>query len=159
MIFVTVGSQMPFDRLIVAMDVWAAAQPNPTNIFAQIGASSFRPTALRWSQSLTPAEFKEAVSAADIIVAHAGMGSVLTAMELGKSLVLMPRQGALQETRNDHQIATAKWLAKREGIFVAMDETVLPIALAAALEAAQRTITIAPYASPTLIEAIRKFVG
>lgn len=159
MIFVTVGSQMPFDRLIVAMDAWAAAQPNPINIFAQIGSSSYRPTTLRWNQSLTPGEFKEAVSTADIIVAHAGMGSVLTAMEMGKSLVLMPRLGDLQETRNDHQIATAKWLAKRDGIFVAMDETELPLALAKAITAAQRTVTIAPYASPTLIDAIKKFVG
>jgi UDP-N-acetylglucosamine transferase subunit ALG13 len=157
-IFVTVGSQMAFDRLIRAVDAWAAgADAGP--VFAQIGPSDYLPRCLEYRQSLTPAEFTAAVAAAEVIVAHAGMGSVLTAMELGKPLVLMPRRGDLLETRNDHQLATARWLAQRPGIFVALDEAQLPTALAAARASAQGTATIAAHAAPELLEAIRRFIG
>jgi UDP-N-acetylglucosamine transferase subunit ALG13 len=158
-IFVTVGSQMAFDRLVGAMDDWTAAQSDAPEVFAQIGPSSLRPAAMRWSVALTPQEFDAAVDAASVIVAHAGMGSVLTAMEKGKVLVLMPRLGERQETRNDHQVATARWLASREGIFIAMDEHELPAVLATARAASQRTACIAPYASDRLIAALRSFVG
>lgn len=159
MIFVTVGSQMAFDRLVAAVDHWAESRRPGVDIFAQIGPSSYQPRALRHAHALTPAEFNAAVARADIIVAHAGMGSVLTALEMGKTLVLMPRRGDLQETRNDHQIATARWLGERPGIHVAMDETELDAALTAALAAAQRNATISAYASPGLIEAVRQFVA
>lgn len=159
MIFVTVGSQMPFDRLVAAVDDWVGRRQPAPDVFAQIGPSSYKPRALRYAQALSPAEFNATVAAADIIVAHAGMGSVLTAMELGKTLVLMPRRGELQETRNDHQVATANWLAERPGIFIAMDEDELAAALAAAQAAAERTATISPYASPGLLAALRDFVA
>ena len=40
MIFVTVGSQLPFDRLVRAVDDWAAGNGGAA-AFAQIGASSY----------------------------------------------------------------------------------------------------------------------
>jgi UDP-N-acetylglucosamine transferase subunit ALG13 len=157
-IFVTVGSQMPFDRLVAAVDLWAENTQPAADIFAQIGDSQYRPRALRYTKSLSPAEFSQTVAQADVIVAHAGMGSVLTGMELGKPLVLMPRRGDLQETRNDHQIATAHWLAQRPGIFVAEGEADLPAALAAALAASRGSAAISPYASPDLLAAVRQFI-
>jgi UDP-N-acetylglucosamine transferase subunit ALG13 len=150
---------MAFDRLITAMDQWAAAQADKPDVFAQVGPSTLQPSAMRWTVSLTPAEFNETIEQADIIVAHAGMGSVLTAMERGKLLVLMPRRGDLQETRNDHQVATARWLSGHEGIYIAEDEAALPQVLAQARAASLRTAQIAPYASERLLSAIKAFVA
>lgn len=158
MIFVTVGTQLGFDRLISAMDSWTAEQNGAVDVLAQIGDSSIRPTAMRWSQSVTPDEFNAAVAQAEIIVAHAGMGSVLTALELGKPLVLMPRRADLMEHRNDHQLATARWLVSRDGIFVAQDEHELPRVLTEARAAAKLPTLISPYASPALLDAIRRLV-
>ena len=42
MIFVTVGTQLPFDRLVRAVDAWAAEHPQ-VDVFGQIGPASFRP--------------------------------------------------------------------------------------------------------------------
>ena len=128
MIFVTVGSQMPFDRLVVAMDRWAGERPG-CDVFAQVGKDGYRPSAMRFADSISPRDFLATVANSALIVAHAGMGSVLTALEFGKPIVLLPRQGALQETRNDHQIATARWLMDRPGVFVAMCESELPDAI------------------------------
>ncbi|WP_284620321.1 glycosyltransferase [Aquabacterium humicola] len=132
-VFATVGSQMPFDRLIRALDGWAARHP-AVGVFAQIGDSPLQPQHIESCRVLAPEEFRGRVAAARVIVAHAGMGSVLTALEFGKPLVLLPRRGELRETRNDHQVATARWLASKPGIEVALDEAEFDDALARALE-------------------------
>lgn len=159
MIFVTVGSQMPFDRLIVAMDKWAASLPIQLDVFAQTGASEYRPQTMRFRQSLTPEEYTKAVRACTLMVAHAGMGSVLTAMEIGRPLVLLPRRGALRETRDDHQVETAKWLLHHANVFVAMDEKALPGVLEKALCACSSKQQIAAHASPPLLDALKQFIN
>ena len=132
MIFVTVGSQMPFDRLVMAIDKWAG-ENRGYEVQAQVGDSNYRARYIRTCVSLTPVAFKERVRDARAVVAHAGMGSVITALEFRKPLVVMPRRGDLRETRNDHQIATARWLAEKPGITVAMAEVELGPALERAL--------------------------
>ena len=67
--------------------------------------------------------------AAKAIVAHAGMGTILTALEMGKPLLVMPRRAALGEHRNDHQLATAHRFAELGRVNVAFDETELPLRL------------------------------
>ncbi len=158
MIFVTVGSQMPFDRLIRAMDDWALGRAEKVELFAQIGCSTYRPRGFPFAEAISPVAFRDQVARADLVVAHAGMGSILTGLELGKPLVLLPRKGGLQEPRNDHQVATARWLANRPGIYVAMDEGELPGLLDRVLEHSMEGERISTEASPALIKAIAEFV-
>lgn len=158
MIFVTVGSQMPFDRLIAGVAAWAAAQPELPDVLAQVGDTELRPAQLRTVRSLSPEEFRSAVAEAEVIVAHAGMGSVLTAMEFGKPLVVLPRKGALRETRNDHQIATARWLAAKENVFVAMEDGDLAVAIDCARASTRSTSQISSHASSELLGALRIFI-
>jgi UDP-N-acetylglucosamine transferase subunit ALG13 len=158
LIFATVGSQMPFDRLILALDEWAGMQGGAVNVLAQIGSSDLVVSNLKIVSSLSPGEFRESVKNAEIIVAHAGMGSVLTAMEFGKPLVVLPRLGARQETRNDHQVATAKWLAAKPGVYVAMSESELPAAIDRARNQAKATAEISRFASKELIGALKEFI-
>lgn len=107
MIFVTVGSVMPFDRLIQCVDHWAQRWPS-IDVLAQIGAGTFLPRHCRYVRELVPEEYADVFSSAELIVAHAGMGTIIKAVELNKPAILMPRLGRLQETRNDHQSATLK---------------------------------------------------
>lgn len=120
MIFVTVGTQLPFDRLVCTVDAWAA-QRGRHDIFAQIGSTPYRPSHIDWRQRLTPREFRAYAEAADAIVAHAGIGVVLTAIELARPLIVMPRRAELSEHRNDHQLATARQLSHYTGIHVVHD--------------------------------------
>ena len=157
MIFVTVGYQMPFDRLITAVDSWAADHPE-AELFAQIGPTDHRPDHVPFTEFMDPAEFVQRVRDASVLVAHAGMGSILTALQYGKPIVVMPRRGDLQETRNDHQLATSRKLADRPGIEVAMDE----VELAQALDRLQE-LDAAPVlpstASPELISHLKEFIA
>ena len=131
MIFVTVGMQLGFDRLIRAMDDLAPTLDMP--VIAQIGNGDFSPRNMEARRRIAPGEFDELVGKARVVVSHAGIGTVLAAQRSGTPLVLVPRQAKLGEHRNDHQLATAKSLGNRPGILVAMTETELPHKLAEAL--------------------------
>lgn len=128
MIFATVGTQLPFPRLIDALDALAPRLGEP--IIAQVGSSTGTWPHLDVRPSLTPAEFEETFRAARVVVAHAGIGTILSARKLGKPLVLLPRRHALGEHRNDHQLATAKQVAALPGMHVAWEADALADLLA-----------------------------
>ena len=156
MIFVTVGAQMPFDRMVRAVDEWAARSER-RDVLAQIGPTTWRPENLRWVQFMDPQDFRTKVQEAKVVVAHAGMGSIITAMELGKPILVMPRRGDLRETRNDHQLATAKHFLAQGRISVAFDEK----EMVEKLDQLDRLATadrVSAQASPQLIEALRDFI-
>ena len=156
MIFVTVGSQMPFDRLIKAMDAWAAEHPEH-RVEAQIGDSTYVPLSMTVYASMPPKLFIRKMAEADVVVAHAGMGTIINAAEYRKPLVLMPRRGTLRETRNDHQVATARWLNEKPGIFVADTETNLPGALSEAL-ITSGTLAFSGKEPLPMIESLRRII-
>lgn len=110
MIFVTVGSQMPFDRMIEIVDQWAAFKPE-LDIVAQVGKSDKNFKHVDSHKLLTPTDFENYVKKSDFIIGHAGMGSILTSREYGKKILVMPRLSRFKETRNDHQVATARMLS------------------------------------------------
>lgn len=112
---------MPFDRLIGWVDDWAVANAR-SDLAAQIGPSDFAPKALEVIPFMDPQEFRCRMLDATAVVAHAGMGTIITALELGKPILVVPRLGDLDETRNDHQIATAKHLAEDNLILAAYNE-------------------------------------
>ena len=120
MIVVTVGTQLPFDRLIEMVDELAPRLIGP--VFAQTGPGQYRPKNIRWSASMAPSEFEAMLKDASVIVAHAGIGTVLKAYKYRKPIILVPRKAAFGEHRNDHQLATVSKLAERTGIYVAQSK-------------------------------------
>ena len=116
MIFVTVGAQMPFDRLIKVVDQWAG-ENSDIEIIAQIGNTEYKPVYIKnWSCLLDVKKFTEYVKKCDLIVSHAGMGTIITALQYKKPIIVMPRRGDLKETRNDHQVDTARQLSDKVNV-------------------------------------------
>ena len=156
MIFVTVGTQLPFDRLIHAVDAWAG-RSGRRDIFAQIGPSELRPQHIEYRPFLSPADFTRNFAGAELVIAHAGMGSILSAMSQGKPILVMPRRASLNEHRNDHQLATARRFKEMGHILVAMDEHELDAQLSR-LESMPAASRIGLYASPELLSVVRTFL-
>lgn len=161
MIFLTIGSHEPFDRLVRAFDDWCGAHPQE-DAFAQIahvGHGGYRPQHCAWTEKLGPLEYSAHFNDAKLIVSHAGMGSIITAMNLGKPLVVMPRRGHLQETRNDHQWATAQRFAGKPGLFVADDERALAVTMDQALAGGSLGDRgVSAFAEEMLIKRIRDMI-
>lgn len=155
-VFLTVGAQMPYDRLVCAVDRWAEFVAGVA-VFAQIGDTLMNPNNLEHTKFLTPNEFRERVVWADLMVSHAGMGSIITALEYGKPIIVMPRLASLRETRNDHQVATASRLRAMAKIVVADNVNELTTLLGKwQMIAAGRAI--GNCASPELVATIREFI-
>lgn len=119
MILVTVGTQLPFDRLIKMIDLLAPR--SDSEFFAQTGSGDYEPQNIRWSRNVEPDEFDRMLRACSIIISHAGIGTVLKAYRYKKPIIIVPREAKLGEHRNDHQLATVSQLKERQGIYVAND--------------------------------------
>lgn len=156
MIFVTVGTELPFDRLVRAVDAWAR-QRGRRDVFAQVGAGGWRPEWVESSEFLNPPEFTRKFLDAHLVVGHAGMGTILSALRYGKPFVVMPRLASLGEQRNDHQLATARHLAELKKVKVAYSPEELTELLDRAEELAVDQ-TIGPYAEERLRASIRDFI-
>lgn len=157
MIFVTIGSLLPFDRLIRAVDK-IAPEFGSEQFFAQIGEGAYEPRNLRYSRWISRSEFKDITKEAKVILAHAGMGSIITAMELGKPIIILPRLLERGEHNTDHQMATARWLRDRPGVFVCMHEDEIAGAINRALDKASVEEAMPRSAPEPFVQRIRDFI-
>lgn len=156
MIFVTVGTELPFDRLVRPIDEWAAAN-HRDDVFAQIGPSNWRPKHIDWAKFLDASECRRRIAQARVVIAHAGMGTILIARELGKPILVMPRRADLNEHRTDHQMGTVRELAARNCVVPIMDEHQLRLVLDH-LEEIAVADHISAYAPAEFLEKIRGFI-
>jgi len=139
MILVMVGTQLPFDRLIRTID--AIAPTLSADVFAQTGNGAYVPKDIKWKGLIGPAEFDDLLPRTSVIVAHAGVGTILMAQKHRKPIILFPRRSAMGEHRNDHQAATASAMEGRSGIYIARTSDELARLLGRRLEPPQDDVT------------------
>ncbi|NJF25150.1 PssE/Cps14G family polysaccharide biosynthesis glycosyltransferase [Thermococcus sp. Bubb.Bath] len=110
MIFVTVGTHYQgFERLIRKMDKIAGRIDD--EVIMQIGYTTYEPKNAKWFRFLEREEdILELYKKADVIVAHAGAGTLLTALSFGKPIVVVPRLKKFGEHVDDQQLELAEAL-------------------------------------------------
>lgn len=107
MIFVTVGTnEARFDRLLHAVDALALEE----ELVVQHGSSPVRPSRARCVDFLLFDDLVDHVRRARVVVAHAGVGTVLVALANGKRSIVVPRLQRHGEAVDDHQTVFAKRL-------------------------------------------------
>ena len=156
-IFVTVGVELPFDRLVRAMDAFAAAHPGEEVLRpdrrrglparAHALAAPARARRLRRGGGRRP-------SSSSPMPASARCSP--PASTASRSCCC-PAAPALGEHRNDHQLDTAGWLGGRPGVFVAGRGGDLPAAIAAARGAAGAAPAVPRAAPPAFLARLRAF--
>jgi UDP-N-acetylglucosamine transferase subunit ALG13 len=119
-IFSTVGSTYPLDRLTKELD--AIGKDKKYEIFAQIGESKFIPKNIRSTKFLDYASLKEKIKWADIIISHAGAGSIIDLIASKKRFILFPRLEKYSEAIDDHQLEIARAFNKKYNIPFATKE-------------------------------------
>lgn len=158
MIFVTVGTQLPFERLIEAVDQWAGENPG-TEVFAQVGETQYRPKHMTCVEKLAPNEYSEKFDRADVVVSHVGMGTIISGLEHAKPLVLMPRLAEKGEHRNNHQLGTAEKFSIYKQIRFVNTSEELNQAISASLCNKSDSEVNRPETSVNLIEKLKSFVN
>ncbi len=155
MILVTVGMQLGFDRLIMAMD--RLAPELGVLVIAQTGKGTYRPQHMDARAKIPSLEFEALMREAQLIVSHAGIGTVLSAVRCARPVVLLPRRAELGEHRNDHQMATARSLGGRPGILIAMTEEELPGRISEGLAVKETRARTSPTAAG-MQQALARFI-
>ena len=154
MVFATTGTQLPFDRFIRILDEVAPLLNE--EVVAQVHHSNYRAQHIKTVGFLPPDEFDRLFNGARLIVAHAGMGTILSALEQGKPIIVFPRIAALGEHRNEHQLSTAAKMKERGWVYVATDaEELKALLLKPDLHALHH---IGSTASEGLVESIAEFI-
>jgi UDP-N-acetylglucosamine transferase subunit ALG13 len=118
--FVSVGNAtQPFPRLLGAVAAIADSLPQP--VVVQHGSGVFQGAGCDARSFVDMAEFEQRVATAELLIMHAGAGSVINAVRAGKVPVVMPRRSAFGEILDDHQIEFALAL-EQAGRVVVVDE-------------------------------------
>lgn len=118
MIFVTIGGFRAFDRLVCQAD--RIAGEIEEKVMMQIGFTEYEPSNCEWRRFMSRTEIERACADARLVVSHAGTGSILTALEYNKPLVLVPRLKQYGEVFDNHQLEIAREM-ERMGIKVVYD--------------------------------------
>lgn len=144
--FVTVGTVLPFDRLVDMVVELKARGELPEEVVIQTGAGGRAPEGLETHESLPFDQMQAILRQADIVICHAGTGSLITALQQGCRVIAVPRRSALQEHYDDHQEQIARVLAERGLVAVANTTEELSAALKRLREREPITATSDPSA-------------
>jgi len=127
LIFLTVGNwHKGFDRLVKGVDQFVATGAICDTVYAQVGYGKYRAQFLETVDFCGPQQFEYLIAQATIIIAHAGVGTIIRAIDSQKPIVVVPRKAVLREHYNDHQFDTARELEKEGKILVAYEVSQLP---------------------------------
>lgn len=117
MIFVAVGTQFSFDRLVQYMDDWASS--NEESVVIQIGDGDYVPKHAESHRFMDGEQYNHLIKEATVFVSHAGMGNIISARGNQTPIVVINRQYKLGEHRNDHQAEGLQWMGQLPGVYTA----------------------------------------
>ena len=91
LIFITLGTQkFPFNRLLEYIDIQVEEKNIEEDVFAQIGNSTYIPQNYKYKRFIDRTEFENLLSDADIIITHAGVGTIISAVNNKKKTIIQP---------------------------------------------------------------------
>jgi UDP-N-acetylglucosamine transferase subunit ALG13 len=159
MIFVTVGNHYQgFDRLIKKAD--EIASHTSYDILIQKGYSSYRPQSARYFDFVPIQEAMQYIQASELVISHAGIGTIILCKEYGIPLIIFPRRKIYGEHGTDHQVEIARAIEERgdKNIYVIYDEGELEAKIAEVLARKQIPTPRTNLGKANLIKTIKAFI-
>lgn len=124
MIFVILGTQdKKFPRLLEALQkqINTGKISKKEEIIVQSGSTKFESKNMKILDYMSVKKFEECIEKADIIICHAGVGTILTALKKGKKIIAAARLKKYGEHVNDHQLQILDNFTK-EGYILALED-------------------------------------
>lgn len=145
------GTSAGFDRLVNCLAEYARAHP-AEQVWVQHGHGRLPPELS--GASLVPRDaLLSRMRCADVVVCHAGVGTLLDALSMGHVPVVIPRRQHLREIVNDHQLEITQALADVGRVVPVHDVSELD----AAIELARhRRSTAVESTKPQLLAALAR---
>jgi len=116
-IFVTLGTIAPY-RFDALVDNILAVLPSEASVTWQTGSTSRTDLPGEVRSMFSAEEFDRLASEADLVIAHAGVGSLLRLLELGVAPLIVPRRRERGEHVDDHQQQVARELERASLVVV-----------------------------------------
>lgn len=118
MIFVTLGTQdKSFKRLLEQVEKEIKEGNIVGEVNVQAGYTSYESNLMNIFDYVDGDKFNEYIKKADYVISHAGVGTILTALENDKKVIVVPRLSEYLEHTNDHQVQIAEEFS-REGYVI-----------------------------------------
>lgn len=115
MIFIVLGTQkFQLNRLLQMMDEYVEQGLIEEEVYAQIGNSTYKPKHYAYQEFMDKKEFDAAIQRADVVIAHSGVGTIITTIHAGKPIVVFPRLAKYKEHVDDHQLDIARAFEKKK---------------------------------------------
>lgn len=124
MIFVILGTQdKKFPRLLDAVQkqINDGNISKGENIIVQAGCTKYLSNDMEIRDYISIREFEQLIDEADLIICHAGVGTILTALKKNKKIIAAARLKKYGEHVNDHQLQILENFNK-EGYILALDD-------------------------------------
>lgn len=113
MILVTLGTQdKSFKRLLVAIEKVITDGNISDEVVVQAGCTKYESDKMKIFDFMNQEEFNELITKCDLVITHAGVGTILNALKLNKKVIVAARLKKYKEHTNDHQVQIIKRLAK-----------------------------------------------
>lgn len=117
LIFVTIGNTYGFSRLIKEMD--EIAKNIEEEVIMQIGETIYEPKNAKYFRFSSIIEMNELYGRSRIVICHGGVGSIISAIEYAKPVIVVPRKKEYGEVIDDHQLEITREL-ENDGIIRAV---------------------------------------
>ena len=105
MILILLGTQdKPFTRLLEAVDKAIKKGDIKEEVIAQIGFTKYSSENIKTFDLIPKDEYEKIISEADLIITHAGVGSILTGLKKNKKVIAAARLKEYGEHTNNHQL-------------------------------------------------------
>lgn len=121
MIFCSVGTQAPFERMLGYLSEWSHAHPQ-VPVVAQVGNNDKDLGRIDAYKTIAEPMFSQNFNNSTVVVSHAGMGNIIRSLELGKPIVIVPRDSRRGEHINNHQFDTVENFSTFPSVFIAHDK-------------------------------------
>jgi UDP-N-acetylglucosamine--N-acetylmuramyl-(pentapeptide) pyrophosphoryl-undecaprenol N-acetylglucosamine transferase len=149
-VVVTLGTspQFQFSRLV---DRLIAILPPDVEVLWQTGCTEVSDKPIKATPWMPAAALAEAMADADVVIAHAGAGSILAALQAGRRPLIVPRRAEHGEIPENHQLQIASELSVR-GLATVSDADYLNFG--DLQDAASWRIQRADQVSPVILERV-----
>ncbi|WP_019581979.1 glycosyltransferase [Pseudomonas mandelii] len=158
MIFCSVGTQAPFERMLSYLSEWSHANPH-IPIVAQVGNDERDLGHISAFKTIAEPFFSENFNASTVVVSHAGMGNIIRSLELGKPIVIVPRDSSRGEHINNHQYDTVENFSGFSSVFIAHDKDEFFSAIDSALNYSNAEIPLDFTERDRLISYVKSFAS
>lgn len=130
-VLITVGSSsFCFDRLFQIIDLLCEKHVlNSDDITAQTGKNQYSIRYYPHFDYIPNDEMQKLQQDADLIICHAGTGTVIGALKKGKKVIVFPRLAKYHEHESNHQLDLAREFTKEGYVLCAMNEEELERAI------------------------------